>query len=157
LNPHAPDYQGSAVFETAALPLVRPLRRSGARWENRTPVASLEGWSLSHSANLALELVRRGGLEPLWGVSPTRPTHHHTVADNVQIKLEMPAVDTKVISPEELRAGAIVQPEPWMVRHLMDHPELMRDLSDWEFQVYIARRPGVRCGVARGRLSVTTG
>jgi hypothetical protein len=43
------------------------------------------------------------------------PTHHHMVADTVQIKLEMPAVDTKVISPEELRAGAIVQPEPWMV------------------------------------------
>ncbi len=55
------------------------------------------------------------------------PTHHHMVADAVQIKLEMPAVDTKVISPEELRAGAIVQPEPWMVRHLMDHPEAMRD------------------------------
>jgi len=66
------------------------------------------------------------------------PTHHHMVADNVQIKLEMPAVDTKVISPEELRAGAIVQPEPWMVRHLMDHPEVMRDLSPWEFQVYMA-------------------
>ena len=66
------------------------------------------------------------------------PTHHHLVADAVQIKLEMPAVDTKVISPEELRAGAIVQPEPWMVRHLMDHPEVMRDLSPWEFQVYMA-------------------
>ncbi len=75
------------------------------------------------------------------------PTHHHLVADAVQIKLEMPAVDTKVISPEELRAGAIVQPEPWMVRHLMDHPEVMRDLSPWEFQVYMAallERKGLR-------------
>jgi hypothetical protein len=67
-----------------------------------------------------------------------QPTHHHLVADTAQIKMEGPAVSMKVISPEELRAGAIVQPEPWMVRHLMDHPEAMRDLSGWEFQVYIA-------------------
>lgn len=68
------------------------------------------------------------------------PQHHVGVAaiDLLPLSVTSFGVVTQVITPEEFRAGAIVLPEPWMVRHLMDHPEAMRDLGTWEFQVYMA-------------------
>jgi hypothetical protein len=57
------------------------------------------------------------------------------------------AAPPRIITPDAFRAGAIVQPEPWMVRYLIDHPEAMRDLGTWEFQVCMAallERKGLR-------------
>jgi restriction endonuclease Mrr len=59
-------------------------------------------------------------------------------ADTLRVSLGFSWNVVMRVTPEELRSGAIVLPEPWMVRHLMDHPEAMRDLSTWDFQVYIA-------------------
>ncbi len=64
--------------------------------------------------------------------------HHVMAADRLHVNLQFSWNVVTRVTPKELRGGAIVLPEPWMVRHLMDHPEAMRDLSTWDFQVYIA-------------------
>jgi len=53
----------------------------------------------------------------------------------------------RIITLDQFRAGAIVQPEPWMVQYLIDHPEAIQDLDTWEFQVCMAallERKGLR-------------
>jgi len=58
----------------------------------------------------------------------------------------------RIITLDHFRAGAIVQPEPWMVQYLIDHPEAMRDLDPWAFQVCMAalvERRGLRITMGR--------
>ena len=31
--------------------------------------------------------------------------------------------EARIITPEEFKAGAIVLPEPWLVRHIIQHPD----------------------------------
>jgi restriction endonuclease Mrr len=55
--------------------------------------------------------------------------------------------EARIITPEEFRAGVIVQPEPWIAQYLVDHPEILRDLEPWPFQVAMAalvERRGLR-------------
>jgi restriction endonuclease Mrr len=60
------------------------------------------------------------------------------VADTLHLEWKGSPVDLRIIRPEELRSGAIVLPEPWMVRRFMEHPDEIRNLSRREFQVFTA-------------------
>jgi restriction system protein len=72
--------------------------------------------------------------------------HHIIAADTLRLSLTgghvamrvtTPNAQGLVLTPEEFRAraGAIVQPEPWLVQYVIDHPDEMQGLSPWEFQV----------------------
>jgi restriction system protein len=57
------------------------------------------------------------------------------------------AASRRVITPEQFEAGAIVQPDPWMVRHIIRHPDEIRNLSTRQFQEFSAallERKGMR-------------
>ena len=46
--------------------------------------------------------------------------------------------EARVITPEEFERGALVLPEPWMVRHIIQHPDQVRNLSRRQFQEFSA-------------------
>jgi restriction system protein len=57
------------------------------------------------------------------------------------------AASRRVITPEQFEAGAIVQPDPWMVRHIIEHPDEVRNLTRRQFQEFSAallERKGLR-------------
>jgi hypothetical protein len=64
--------------------------------------------------------------------------HHVATPGTLHLSLAGHRVVMTVISPEELRAGAIVQPDPWMVRHIIEHPDEIRNLSRRQFQEFSA-------------------
>src|SRR5260370_10828056 len=35
----------------------------------------------------------------------------------------------RIVTPDEFRSGVVIEPEPWLVQRLIDHPEEMRHLS----------------------------
>lgn len=47
-------------------------------------------------------------------------------------------VTPRIITPEEFEGGALVLPEPWMVRHIIQHPDEIRTLSRRQFQAFSA-------------------
>ena len=53
----------------------------------------------------------------------------------------------RIITPEEFQGGAVVLPEPWLVRHIIQHPDEIRNLSRRQFQEFSAallERKGLR-------------
>jgi len=55
--------------------------------------------------------------------------------------------EARIITPEQLEGGAVVLPEPWLVRHIIQHPDEVRNLTRRQFQEFSAallERKGLR-------------
>jgi len=53
----------------------------------------------------------------------------------------------RIITPEEFQGGAVVLPEPWLVRYVIEHPDEIRNLTRRQFQEFSAallERKGMR-------------
>lgn len=53
----------------------------------------------------------------------------------------------RIVTPEEFQAGAVVLPEPWLVRRIIQHPDEIRHLTRRQFQEFSAallERKGLR-------------
>lgn len=63
--------------------------------------------------------------------------HLSLTGGHVTMRVTTPNAQGLVLTPEEfkIRDGAIVQPEPWLVQYIIDHPDEMQGLSPWDFQV----------------------
>ena len=77
---------------------------------------------------------------------------HHLLAASTPLALRVSMGNvvghvSQIVTPEEFRAGAIVLPEPWMVRYIIEHPDEVRNLTRRQFQEFSAElleRKGMR-------------
>jgi restriction endonuclease Mrr len=60
------------------------------------------------------------------------------VTDEVTIRISEGGAGPKIFTPEDLKAGALVLPEPWMVWYIIEHPDEVRNLSRRQFQEFSA-------------------
>ncbi len=78
-----------------------------------------EGWTV------AINAQRQGAWQPGTG--------------SLGIEPDLREVEHRIITPEEFRADVeVLGVDPWLLRHLADHPEEIRRLTRWEAQAMIA-------------------
>jgi hypothetical protein len=112
-------------------------------WVSNVPGRSAfrPGDHLSHRSTTVLNVRLLGGLVD-W--RSRRDRQGHVVGP---VPTLLGEGEVRIFSPQELEGGAVVLPEPWTVRYIIEHPDELRNLTRWQFQEFSAallERMGMR-------------